>query len=267
MSRCPLCSGTDEVTVGNGATPELRYCRDCGVHHVTPMPGPAELEARFRTFYSGASGKAAEIFERNRNNVLRKLARLLRERKAGGRILDLGCGSGYFLAGSFGLANWERWGSEISEENAALAEASGIRAVLGDFADAGFADAFFDAVCVLDTFYYFPAPQKTLREIHRILKSGGVLMLELPFAATRLWRVSSKVNRMDLYYYSPRPVVRLLKEAAFTVERIVPLPANQQRGLLRNLFYTVYSFATLAIWNLSFRRLVMAPRFAVIAVK
>jgi SAM-dependent methyltransferase len=231
------------------------------------MPGAAELEARFRTYYSGSSGKVAEIFERNRDKVLRVLARLLRERKAGGRVLDVGCGSGYFLGGSFGLADWERWGSEISEETAALAEASGIRTVVGDFANAGFADSFFDAVCVLDTFYYFPAPQKTLREIHRILKPGGVLLLELPFAATRLWRVSSKANRMDLYYYSPRPIVRLLKEAGFTVEQIVPLPANKQRGLLRNLFYAVYSFATWAIWNLSFRRLVMAPRFAVAGVK
>jgi hypothetical protein len=65
----------------------------------------------------------------------------------------------------------------------------------------------------------------------------------------------------------PTRAIKSLELAAFTVERVFPLPANKQRGLLRNSFYTVYSFVTLTIRKIIFRKLVKAPRFAVLAVK
>jgi SAM-dependent methyltransferase len=264
-SSCPLCHGTNEVLIGKNADSELMYCRDCGVRHVSPIPGPRELDARFNNYYGPKVEMVPQIFEHNRDNVLQVLAQVLMRRKGSGRILDIGCGSGYFLSRFFSSPGWQKWGSEICADTAALAEASGIRTSTGDFANAGFEDASFDAVCVLDTFYYFPDPLSTLQGIRRVLKPGGILLIEVPFAPTRLFRVSRKANRMDLFYYSPRPMVRLLKEARYQIESIIPLPANRQSGLIRNLLYSLYSFAARAVWSLSFHSWMTAPRFAVLA--
>jgi SAM-dependent methyltransferase len=259
---CPVCRGNNEVSSG---TSGLMHCRDCGVSHVTPIPTSEELDLRFNSYYGGRVDRLPELFVRNRDKVLSLLARRLSRRKGGGRILDVGCGSGYFLSHFFSSSEWQKWGSEICEETARLAEASGIRTTMGAFDDKAYEAASFDAVCILDTFYYFGDPLDTLRAIRRVLKPDGVLLIEVPFGPTRLVRIGTGSAPLDLFFYSPRPLIRLLKEALYNVEAVIPLPANAQNGRLRNFLYSIYSLGTRMLWSLSLHKWMTAPRFAVMA--
>jgi SAM-dependent methyltransferase len=66
------------------------------------------------------------------------------------------------------------------------------------------------------------APFETIRQIHRVLKPGGKLVLVLPFddwrnAVHRNWRPNDRDNH--LFTWSPMNIGNLLTEAGFEVER------------------------------------------------
>jgi ubiquinone/menaquinone biosynthesis C-methylase UbiE len=105
----------------------------------------------------------------------------------GGRVLDIGCGWGYnlFLLGSNGF---DPIGIDIVSNDflaaRRIADASGTVVLLAQ-ADAGrlpFRDETFDAVTSVETFeHIFEHDRiKTVREIFRILRPGGILSMSTP---------------------------------------------------------------------------------------
>ena len=172
-NRCPVCGSNDELLVSETPANRLYKCRDCSVSHVWPIPSVEELNLRFNRFYSARIAHVHEMFERNRDKVLARLARYIHGHSRPGRILDIGCGSGYFLGRFFDPAVWARFGIEVSEENSAEAVAQGLTVITTDLAGSHLPAESFEAIIVLDTFFYFPDPCAAAREMYRLLVPGG----------------------------------------------------------------------------------------------
>ena len=139
-----------------------------------------------------------------------------------GKILDVGCGAGFFLR-ALGGRGWERWGVEISSE-AARAAASFVpedHVVTGTLEEAGFADATFDVVCFWSSLEHTNAPQKNLREARRILRPGGTVIVQVPNASSyqaRLFKgdwfaLDAPRHR---YHFTPDSLRRILVGAGFS---------------------------------------------------
>jgi SAM-dependent methyltransferase len=155
-------------------------------------------------------------------------------RKRSGRILDIGCAAGTFLA-HFAPEAWERHGVELSQLATEAASRRGILVHRGVIGETEFPEGLFDVVTCLDTFYYFPAPRQDLLKIHRVLKPEGLLVLELPGYAHQLIRnvgpVSVVVNgrwchmssaSRQLFYYNKRSLAKLLERTGFRIEQAAP---------------------------------------------
>lgn len=143
----------------------------------------------------------------------------------GGRLLDVGCGSGEFLQRHVALG-WEGWGVEVSPEAVRYArEKRGLRVFQGELAAARFPPAMFDTVVFNHSLEHMFSPTATLREVHRILRPGGRLFLALPNAASaeaRLfgrWWFGWEVPR-HLYHFTPRTLDRCLRQSGFRVIRM-----------------------------------------------
>jgi len=199
--------------------------------------------------------------------------------KDGGTILDVGCATGLFLAGFLRNPRWQAWGIELSPWTGEQARRNGILVHIGDTHSANFAAGSFDVITVLDAFYYFSHPAWELAEFRRILKREGLLVLELPWANTRIWRrkLGSKLlsnnhtpllrSSDHLYYYTPQSVSLLLEKNGFAVETIRPLPANRQERTARDFLGKTYSFLSQMLWRLSASTIFLGPRFMVVARK
>lgn len=99
----------------------------------------------------------------------------------GGAILDVGCGSGYgleLLRDTF--APGHLMGFDLMPEQVALARSRAPYAtvVVGDATAIPAPDASFDAVSVFAILHHVPAWRVALTEIARVLKPGGVLVVE-----------------------------------------------------------------------------------------
>lgn len=95
------------------------------------------------------------------------------------KILDLGCGDGRLLA-DLAKQN-EVYGIDQSAGAVEVARTNGVQAIVGDIEKSlPFADASFDGVFALDILEHMVNLTGLLREINRVLKDDGFLIIALP---------------------------------------------------------------------------------------
>jgi 2-polyprenyl-3-methyl-5-hydroxy-6-metoxy-1,4-benzoquinol methylase len=161
------------------------------------------------------------------------------ERKVGhGRLLEVGAGAG----GLVRVARERGWtvqATEVSESGLRQLRATGAEVFAGDVADAHYADERFDLVASLEVLEHLPAPAPHLRELCRITRPGGLLLLSTPnfdgISRRRFgtrWRV---IDPEHLGYFTPRTLRLALRAAGYrqvsVAARSIDLtswrPANQ----------------------------------------
>jgi ubiquinone/menaquinone biosynthesis C-methylase UbiE len=86
---------------------------------------------------------------------------------------------------------------------------------LADAAALPFPDASFERVLCVNTIYFWPDPARALREIHRVLKPGGRLVLG--YGSKAFLRLNP-LTWFGFRVYSDGKTRRLLEEAGFAAE-------------------------------------------------
>ena len=98
----------------------------------------------------------------------------------GRRVLDCGCGAGdYVLA--LAAARRRRVGHRISREKLANAPAPVVgRVSVGDLHHIALRDGSVDVALLNEVLEHVPDDRRALREVHRVLRPGGVLLIFSP---------------------------------------------------------------------------------------
>ena len=94
-----------------------------------------------------------------------------------GRVLDMGCGMGFFLSGI--RKGWKKHGVEISSYAADYAKHWG-EIFVGALHQATFPDGYFDLIVMHHVIEHIETPEDTLIETHRILAENGHLIMATP---------------------------------------------------------------------------------------
>ena len=195
-ARCPLCDGPSsrELFVASDRYP-VRYCPTCDGAFVHPMPTDAELA----DFYSDDRyhGGGHEGFgytdylaegDRHRQSLLAHDPRLdaLEGLLPGrGRLLDVGCGTGYRLSVAQDRG-WQAVGVEPSSWAVEIgSERYGVELHCGMLQDQGFADGSFQAVMLEDGIEHVTRPVELLAEVVRVLAPDGVIVVSVPNFGSR----------------------------------------------------------------------------------
>lgn len=168
----------------------------------------------------------ARRFRRSKK-FLDKISAQLRKSPAQIRLLDVGCSSGAFLGAAVKLG-YQADGVEPSVQPAATAKASGLNVRQGLLQDAGYADGQFDAITLFEVIEHLKLPVDLLRECHRILRPGGILLIGTGNAAS--WSMDVMGVRWEyldisrhgghISFYSPASIARLAQRTGFTVNKI-----------------------------------------------
>lgn len=98
----------------------------------------------------------------------------IERRQPSGRILDVGCGLGHFLAG-FAAERWGRYGVDVSDVAIEAARSRGIH--VRDFADAyEYPEEYFDVIVFRGTLQLIPTPFAVIETCIRLIAPGGYMV-------------------------------------------------------------------------------------------
>ena len=120
-----------------------------------------------------------------------------------GKVLDLGCGTGALLDQLQGRAT-ELWGLDVSAEGLKFCAMRGHKnLVLADANRIPFPGNYFDVITAIGLIEHLEDDQLFLREIERLLKPNGVLIL-LTSSFPYLWSMHDTANEHKRRYYLRR---------------------------------------------------------------
>lgn len=236
---------------GYGIHPPIVECLDCGLVYANPRAEASEITDTYRAIEDPLYVLEREGRVLSFEHHLRPIERLVGP-GAGRRLLDVGCHVGVFLeiAQAHG---WEAWGVEPSHWAVEIARARGLRVVEGTLREASFPDAWFDLVTMWDVIEHFSDPMGELREVYRILKPGGWVVIhtmdiESPFArllgARWPW-----LMEMHLYYFSRRTLRQMLERAGFRVHHMAAEGRYLRMGYLASRLRALFPrLGALAAW-------------------
>ncbi|MGB8275984.1 MAG: class I SAM-dependent methyltransferase [Alphaproteobacteria bacterium] len=239
---CNLC-GSSEATPRPDLTEflelpaplEIRQCRACGLHYMSPRPTPDELVELYakEPYFSEAN---ADRGASRLDFYGARMGRLERHSPGRGTLLGIGCLEGGYALEIAQSRRWNVTGVESSEILAGYARKHlkiDVRTVHG-WDLSGFEAGHFDAAYT-HSFEHFSDPRRMLREIRRVLKPNGKLMVEAPYqfyslkdlVRRKLMRLLGDKKRLlfrkappfvfHLYYFEPDNLRALLKQEGFEV--------------------------------------------------
>jgi len=167
------------------------------------------------------------------------------------KILDGGCGSGRYLI-YFGELGYDITGADFSANAVKAAKKinANLKVVQATVLDLPFASQSLDYYLSFGVLEHFiDGPEQGLREAHRILKEGGMLLLSVPYMSNlrlleeHLYPFIRKIRNRSReaktifyeYMFTRGELVSILNSLGFEVLRDYPL--NQELGLLRALSF------------------------------
>jgi SAM-dependent methyltransferase len=170
-------------------------------------------ERRVASHYAGARGDAYLSYQRRYAELGGELNRFKFEPylRPSDAVVDFGCGIGALLER---LDVAQKTGVEVSDEARREAQSRGLQVVAST---SELDDASADVVISNHALEHTISPLDELRELRRVLRAGGTLVLWLPLDDWRTQRGPRSDPNHHLYAWTPLLLSNLLDEAGFEV--------------------------------------------------
>ena len=225
----------------------LRRCRRCGRMLLDPRPRPNAIAASYDADYYGAgTRKFVPLIENMVDRFRDGRARLARRLVAkippdgAGRVLDVGCGSGQFLA-RLSASGLSCDGTELSKETGRRAsEVAGIRLHVGTLEPDTYPPGSFDLISIWHVLEHLPDPDHVLGLCARWIDERGALLVAVPNIDSWQARLfGGSWFHLDpprhLFHFNRASLVAALGKAGFRVEVIRTLSWEQNLyGILQS---------------------------------
>jgi 2-polyprenyl-3-methyl-5-hydroxy-6-metoxy-1,4-benzoquinol methylase len=203
-----------------GVHPPIVRCNECGLVYANPRFDSSIVRESYSvvedpTYVEEREGRVL-TFSRN----LKPFESLVASNSQTRRLLDVGCHIGVMveLAQARG---WEAWGVEPSNWASEQARARGLQVITGTLESAEIPTNFFDVVTMWDVIEHLTDPAAELRNVHRVLKPGGIFAIHTIDIESWFARLMGQrwpwLMEMHLYYFSPRTLGKMLEQTGYQV--------------------------------------------------
>jgi len=225
---CPFCGRDNPKTIYNQSGRRIVRCKECKFMYQNPR-GQNLVSKRhqgdyFKQEYLNTAVSHKKLFEEKFNAFL--------SNRKPGMILDVGCATGQFLEVAQ-ERGWRTVGIDVSEWVCNYLTNKGFTDIQNcTLEEADFPDELFDAVHMNHVLEHIPLPRDCLTEAHRILKPGGLIVIEVPneyyfpynYKIMNMLMPSHMTPRQTaighLSLFTPDTLQKVLKSSGFTPIRI-----------------------------------------------
>jgi 2-polyprenyl-3-methyl-5-hydroxy-6-metoxy-1,4-benzoquinol methylase len=202
---------------------QLVRCRRCTFQYVNPR---LRGDLIFSSYSDGDDPTYVSQIDARERTFAQSLGEIERAVGAPGRLLDIGTAAGAFVA----AATARGWQAEGCEPNKWLAQWGaahyGITIRQGSVFEQQYPERSFDVVTLWDVIEHTLNPREMLEHCHRLLKPGGVLVVNYPDIGSSIARVLGRrwlfLTSVHLFYFDRTTISRMLAATGFRVERVRP---------------------------------------------
>ena len=197
--NCNLCGSDEKEIISVQDESRLVRCRKCNLVYVDNRLTKDETMRLYgKDYFTQERRELSRIREKHILKTIRKL----KNRKEKGRLLDIGCAEGEFLKLVEENTNLEPFGVDISEYAAEQAKSKGLNVKCCESVEASFEDEYFDVITMRHVLEHVHDPLQTIKEMNRILKKDGILIIEVPNSKYMLFkaRLVSRVLKRPAYF-------------------------------------------------------------------
>jgi ubiquinone/menaquinone biosynthesis C-methylase UbiE len=212
----------------------LIQCKNCDLIAVSPMPSTETVKNFYCDKYFDkdyrCGVKSHSYYEEESPSIEKAnlVLPLLNKLKPEGTLLEIGCAGGIFLHQA-SKTGYHVEGVEVSLSMCRKAlKLCGVKVTQGDFEELKFRGESFDIVCMFDVFEHLAKPREALEKINRILKPGGIVVIDVPTTKNALafrlsvnfLKITKKIRVISsppyhLYEYVPNTLQRFMNQAKF----------------------------------------------------
>lgn len=234
--RCPACSAaTEHRRLFEKNECDILRCTACGLGRAVAVN--FEPNEYYNTdYFSGGCADGYADYCGSETVLRREFASavaFIRNFRAEGRLLDVGCAYGFFLKEAQPF--YEVSGIEISQQAAEFCRRSGLQVVTGPVEETTLQQlAVMDVIVMFDVIEHLPDPRQTLDLCCRHLTRDGILVITTgDFAslyarlARRHWRLMTPPQH--LWYFTPKSMKGLARAVGLELQccdhpwKVVPL--------------------------------------------
>lgn len=250
---CNLCEKSNIKFFTRKNKHSVYKCSNCGFLFVSPLP--AQIEVYDKSYFSGAENGFGYIDydvdkEPMRITFEKYIECIHRIGVRSGKLLDIGAATGFFMKIAQ-TKGFETTGVEISEYASQKGRNKGLSVLTGDLMDVDFSAGLFDVITMCDVLEHVSSPKNFLFESKRILKHGGLLVINTPDAGSVVakffgprWHLI--VPPEHLHYFSKKNLAHFLSKNGF---EIMINTTIGKKFTLQYIFKTLYTWQKLSFWD------------------
>jgi len=222
-------------------------CRQCGLMRANPVLSSESLSV----LYKRSHGHDGQLSQAAADTYLRYFQENFSPFPFQKRVLEIGCGPGYFLKTLIQHECQQVHGVEPSLE--AVEQSGELKGLIhnGMFISGIYPKEYFDIICAFQMFDHLSDPVKFLKSCQEYVKPGGKLFIILHNINSWPARITgSHCPMLDIEHpilYNPRTIFKIIEANGFTVEKkfsvlnryplrywlqLMPLPLGLKKLLL-----------------------------------
>lgn len=202
--KCILCNWSNIFTLFKNSEYAMAKCRNCGLLYQFPQVSKDKYMKNIQKHYSEVDPSFGVAYSRKRL-YKRFLNQIEHIKRKNARLLDVGCGLGYFLS----LARNQGWNVYGIEPNLDIVKKGSQNFRLdiqcAAFEESNFPSDYFDVITLWNVFDELFNPSGCILKIRKILKPSGVLYIRIPNAAFHLfiYKIQQTLKKLHLTNIMP----------------------------------------------------------------
>ncbi|MDP3696878.1 MAG: class I SAM-dependent methyltransferase [Candidatus Taylorbacteria bacterium] len=261
---CFICGCGEARLIKKEGAWDVVQCKNCSFVYITPLPDEQFLHLHYQTYLPAGDAYIEQWREMMQDVFQRSLDAI--EARHGlnrGTLLDIGCGYGFFLE----LARQKEWsvyGMEPCAHARAYAASKSLKIDSEDIFVRAYKDEMFDVITLFYVLEHLPNPIKYLKEINRILKPGGLLLVRVPHTTpiVKLLKILGIPNRLydvpsHLSDFSPCTIALALEKTGFNEIQTFPGGATRPHALMKRIVSCSSGLLADALYALSGKKLLI----------